>query len=250
MEAVQVFDYETSKLRVVLHDVEPWFVVKDVCDALGIADVSRAVNGNSTRGESGLDEDEKGTYTVRTPGGPQRLLCLNEYEIYSLVFKSRKTEAKLFQRWVTHDVLPSIRKTGQYHIQSQYQLPQTYLEALEALVVSEQEKVFLQERTKELEPKAQAYDTMLSGDNAQTMAEVAKFLGTGRNRLFDILREQRVLLPNTLPYQEYLDRGYFKVRQVPVKRSQGVMNKTQTLVTAKGVDFIHKLLFPQLESIS
>lgn len=248
MEAVQVFDYKTSRLRVVLHDDEPWFVAKDVCDALGIADVSRAVNGNSTRGESGLDEDEKGTYTVRTPGGPQRLLCVNEYGIYSLVFKSRKTEAKLFQRWVTHDVLPSIRKTGQYHVQPQ--LPRTYLAALEALVVSEKEKLSLQERTKELEPKAQAYDTMLSGNNAQTMAEVAKLLGTGRNRLFDFLREQKILLRNTLPYQEYLDRGYFKVRQVPVKRSQGVTNMPQTLVTAKGVDFIHKLLIPQLESIS
>jgi prophage antirepressor-like protein len=100
------FRFEESPVRAVMYDSEPWFIAKDVCDILDIGDPSKAV--------SRIDDDERGTTTVRTPGGPQEVLTVNESGVYSLVFTSRKPEAKRFRKWVTSEVLPEIRKTGGY----------------------------------------------------------------------------------------------------------------------------------------
>ena len=100
------FSYNGARMRVVLRDGEPWFVAKDVCEVLEIGDVSSALRR--------LDDDEKGTDTIPTPGGPQEMAAVNEPGLYVLVMTSRKPEAKTFKRWVTHEVLPSIRRTGAY----------------------------------------------------------------------------------------------------------------------------------------
>lgn len=116
-KALQIFSYEGNSVRTILDEHgDPWWVAKDVCSILEIKDVSNAVNGNPSRNEEGLDEDERDTYSVSTPGGKQKMLCVNEYGLYSLVFKSRKPEAKAFKRWITHEVIPSIRKTGSYSV--------------------------------------------------------------------------------------------------------------------------------------
>ncbi len=107
MNAVQIFENAGQSLRVVEIDREPWFVAADVCRALDITDVRQAVER--------LDDDERGGYTVPTPGGDQAMRVISEPGLYALIFGSRKEEAKAFKRWVTHDVLPSIRKTGTYH---------------------------------------------------------------------------------------------------------------------------------------
>lgn len=101
------FTFDTSLMRTVIKDGEPWFVAKDVCDILGLDNPSMAA--------SRLDDDEKGVSNVDTLGGPQELLTVNESGLYSLAFTSRKPEAKRFRKWVTSEVLPSIRKTGGYH---------------------------------------------------------------------------------------------------------------------------------------
>jgi len=113
------FIFQGHDIRVVIHDGEPWFVAKDVCDVLEIGNASLAINGNPSRNETGLDEDEKGIYLVNTPGGPQATLCINEPGLYRLIAKSHKPEAKNFQRWVYHEVLPAIRKTGRYSLPQQ-----------------------------------------------------------------------------------------------------------------------------------
>ena len=100
------FKFDESPVRVVLKHHEPWFVAKDVCDVLEHSDPSKAVGR--------LDDDEQGTTTVRTPGGPQEMLTVSESGLYSLVFTSRKPEATRFRKWVTGTVLPEIRKTGIY----------------------------------------------------------------------------------------------------------------------------------------
>jgi BRO family, N-terminal domain len=100
------FRFEESSVRAVMYNDEPWFIAKDVCDILDIDDPSKAV--------SRIDDDERGTTTVRTAGGPQEVLTLNESGVYSLVFTSRKPEAKRFRKWVTSEVLPEIRNTGGY----------------------------------------------------------------------------------------------------------------------------------------
>lgn len=106
--AIVPFEFESQQVRTLTIDGEPWFVAKDVCAILEIADHHQAV--------ASLDDDERGRYTVPTPSGKQRMAAVSESGLYSLIFRSRKPEAKLFRRWVTSEVLPSIRKTGSYII--------------------------------------------------------------------------------------------------------------------------------------
>lgn len=93
-----------QEVRTVLIDGEAWFVAKDVCEVLGI--------GNTSQALSYLEDDERGVTTNDTPGGNQQVSIVNESGLYSLILRSRKPEAKLFKRWITHEVLPTIRKTG------------------------------------------------------------------------------------------------------------------------------------------
>lgn len=105
---VFTFNASNQNIRVQMKDGEPWFVAKDVCDALEIEN-----NRNAT---SRLDDDEKGVSTVRTSSGEQQMTIVNESGLYNLIFQSRKAEAKAFRKWVTSEVLPSIRKTGRYEL--------------------------------------------------------------------------------------------------------------------------------------
>lgn len=105
--SITPFLFEGEALvRVVSRDGEPWFVAADVCRVLGLSDPSKAV--------SRLEEDERGTNIVRTPSGDQQMIVINESGLYALILTSRKPQAKRFRKWVTADVLPSIRKTGGY----------------------------------------------------------------------------------------------------------------------------------------
>ena len=106
MTDIVPFGYGDHDIRTLVIDGQPWFVAKDVCDVLEIGNTSDALKG--------LDEDEKGIATVDTPGGPQQMSTVNEPGLYSLILRSRKPEAKRFKRWITHDVLPALRKTGTY----------------------------------------------------------------------------------------------------------------------------------------
>ena len=106
MKELEVFRFNEMVTRVINLNDEPWWVVKDVCDILGISDVSDAVER--------LDNDEKGRGFIPTPGGKQAMLIINESGLYSLIIRSNKPEAKKFQKWITSEVLPSIRKHGAY----------------------------------------------------------------------------------------------------------------------------------------
>ena len=107
MNELQIFkNPEFGQVRTLIKDGQPWFVAKDICTALGLGDTSKAMER--------LDPDEKGTNSILTPGGTQEMWCVNEYGLYNLVIASRKPEAKSFKRWITHEVLPSIRQTGGY----------------------------------------------------------------------------------------------------------------------------------------
>ena len=103
----KIFDHEQfGQCRFIMRDREPWFVATDICRALEIKQPTKAL--------SRLDDDEKGVTTIHTLGGPQQMLIVSEPGLYRLIFTSRKPEARQFQRWVTHEVLPSIRKYGYY----------------------------------------------------------------------------------------------------------------------------------------
>lgn len=112
MNELQVFEYrQTMDVRMVMQGDEPWWVLADVCRALGLERTDSVARR--------LDPDEKGTHLVSTPGGPQEMTIINESGLYMVIFRSDKPEAKAFKRWVTHEVLPSIRRTGRYELGGQ-----------------------------------------------------------------------------------------------------------------------------------
>jgi prophage antirepressor-like protein len=134
-----IFHYNGSRLRTVIKDGEPWFVARDVCDILEIANGRDALNR--------IDEDEKGVVLTDTPGGTQQMAAVNEPGLYSLVLGSRKQEAKQFKRWVTHEVLPDIRKTGVYVVPT----------SLEDLIIMQAQSVKeLKTKVEQIEERAQA----------------------------------------------------------------------------------------------
>jgi len=107
MSNIIPFSYQEKEIRIIEdQDGNPWWVAKDVCEILDLADANKAVKN--------LDDDERGTTKVRTPGGEQSMIIINESGLYTLILRSNKPEAKPFRKWVTSEVLPSIRKTGSY----------------------------------------------------------------------------------------------------------------------------------------
>ena len=120
--------YKNSPVRIVEKGGEPWFVAKDVCDILAL--------GNPRSSIALLDEDERGVHSMDTPSGKQEMGIISEAGLYSLILRSRKPEAKAFKRWVTHEVLPSIRKTGAYLS------PGMSNEQIKALVTTLEEEVY------------------------------------------------------------------------------------------------------------
>lgn len=139
--SLQLFQNTNWKIRVVMRDGDPWFVAKDVCDCLGVA--------NSRDAVSRLDDDEKDVGKADTLGGSQDMVLISESGLYTLIMRSNKEQAKPFRRWVTGEVLPSIRKTGSYSVnQTQQQsmtcLPQDYESALEALLTEVRKNKALQ----------------------------------------------------------------------------------------------------------
>lgn len=129
------------------------------------------------------------------------------------------------------------------------QLPSTFIEALELLLDKSKENLALQEQAQLNAPKVALYDTAMNAGNNFTVMHVAKTLGIGRNKLFDFLRDKKVLMKNNLPYESYVTRGYFEVRQYTITHfTTGLENKTQTLVTPKGMAWIHNLLVGEKEA--
>ena len=142
MKDLVKFEFKYHEVRTVVIEGEPWFVAKDVCGVLELGNITEALRG--------LDADELTSEILKSGGQGREMRLVNESGLYALIFKSRKPQAKAFRKWVTSEVLPQIRKTGKYEVQK---TPQTYIEALEALIVAEKEKQKLIESNTELEIK-------------------------------------------------------------------------------------------------
>ena len=236
-EIMKVFNNAMfGNVRIILQDNEPWFVAKDVCECLAISKHRDAI--------SRLDTDERGSLKVDTLGGKQEMATVNEYGLYSLVMSSRKPEAKEFKRWITHDVLPALRKTGSYSMS----IPQTLPEALRAYA----DEVEQHNKTKALveaqRPKVLFADAVSTSNTDILVGDLAKLLSqngyaVGQNRLFEQLRNEGFLISRkgnsyNMPTQRAMEMGLFRIKETAITHSDGrvSLNKTPK-VTGKGPQY-------------
>lgn len=244
MNELKIFkNNQFGNVRIVMKDQEPWFVAKDVCECLAISKHRDAI--------SRLDDDERGSLKVDTLGGKQEMATVNEYGLYSLVLSSRKQEAKEFKRWITHDVIPQIRKTGQYVAD----IPRTLPDALRAYANEVEEHNKAKALIEEQKPKVLFADSVAASHTSILVGDLAKLLhqngvkDMGQKRLFNWLRENSYLIKRkgsdyNSPTQKAMEMGLFQIKETVVSHADGhtSVNKT-TKVTGKGQQyFINKFL--------
>ena len=220
---VSIFNFENQNVRTVLIDSEIWFVASDVTKILGY------VNGKQA-----IIEHCKGVYKkypLLTTGGIQELSIINESGLYKLVLASKKSNAIKFKDWVTSQVLPSIRKTGSFSVN---QKPELSIEQMTLMVIQNlQSKISEQQKQlEEQKPKVEFAEKISNTENAISVGEFAKVLKIGQNKLFDWLRQNKYLMNNNIPYQRYVELGYFKVIEWVLDAKNQV--KFKTLITGKG----------------
>lgn len=234
-DIVQVFDNDQfGQIRVVTTDGEPWFVAKDVCDALGI-------DTNHIR--EALDDDEVNTLRITEGKGNPNKTIITEAGLYSLILRSRKPEAKAFKRWVTHEVLPSIRKSGGYMIAKPEETPEEIM--ARALLIANETIERQKSKLEEMKPKALFADAVSASKTSILVGDLAKLLRqngfeVGQNRLFGILRDQGFLCKQrgamwNMPTQRSMEMGLFEVKETAVTNSDGhvTVHKTSK-ITGKG----------------
>lgn len=250
MNEVKIFENEKfGKIRIVDQDNEPWFVGKDVAVILGYANPQKAIRDH-------VDEEDKGVNETFTPGGTQKLTVINESGLYSLILSSKLPTAKEFKHWVTAEVLSSIRKTGGY-VKDNDLFIETYLpfadEATKLLfrstldVVKAQNQM-IKEKDEQLQiqaPKVEFANKVSNTKDLINMGEMAKLLrdkniDIGRNRLFSLLRNEGILMKSNIPYQSYIDKGYFEVKEAIKETDYGDKVFPTTYVTGKGQLFLCK----------
>ena len=231
------FDFHGQAVRTVDVHGEPWFVARDVCAVLGI--------NNPRQAASYLDHDEKGVITSDTPGGPQDLATVSEAGLYSLILRSRKPEAKAFKRWVTHDVLPEIRKRGQY---GGLAIAAIDRKTLAQWVIEEANRADAAEaKVAELEPQAAVARDLMSATGDMSVREAAQALcragiPTGERRLFAELKRLGWISDSTHAYQRAIDLDRIRVRMDTWHDRDGEAHITRQIrITPKGVAELHRL---------
>ena len=234
---LQIFNNEEfGEIRTITKDGEPWFVGKDITEKLGYQNSSRDIARH-------VDEDDQ--IVIPIPGDTQNrnMLVINESGLYSLVISSKLPNAKKFKKWVTSEVLPSIRKNGGYIANQEQMTPEQIV--ANALIVAQNIISQKDRQIEEMKPKADFFDAVADSKTAISMNEVAKVLnikGYGRNNLFEFLRNSKVLDRWNVPYQKYVDNGWFRVIEQHYQKNGEPIVTTKTLVYQKGVDGIRKMI--------
>ena len=250
MQNIIPFEYESTNLRALAINGDPWFMAKDACVILGLGNVGQAILN--------LDDDEKGVTITDTLGGPQKTSIISESGLYSLILRSRKPEARKFKRWITHEVIPSIRKRGMYATPQATEAmladPDVMIAALTELK-SERAKRAELEAARELDaPKVLFADSVAASHTSILVGDLAKILkgnglDIGANRLFEKLRTDGYLIRRqgtdwNMPTQRSMELGLFEIKETAISHSDGhvSINKTPK-VTGKGQQyFIERFL--------
>lgn len=233
MNGLQIFKNEQfGEIRTLEYGGKPYFVANDIAKALGYSRPRQAIIDHC-----------KGSIKMALPseGGIQDTNIIPEGDIYRLIVRSHLPSAEKFEIWVFDEVLPSIRQNGGYIANQENLTPEQIV--ANALVVAQN---IIQQKDKqlaEMQPKADFFDAVADSKTAVAIGDVAKVLGIrglGRNKLFEILRNKKILMNNNQPYQKYVDCGYFRViEQHYTKNGEACIN-FKTLVYQNGVDYIRK----------
>lgn len=240
MNDMQIFTYNSNEVRTVEMNGEPWFVLKDVCEVLGMD--STQLKKVADR----LEADEKGRTQITTPGGMQESWVINESGLYNVILRSDKPEAKPFRKWVTSEVLPSIRKHGAYMTSETLQAailnPDTMIQLCQQLKAEQDKNAALTAANSQLtvdkqimQPKADYFDELVDRNLLTSFRETAKQLEIKEKVLIQFLLEKKYIYRDKkgklMPYAEK-NNGLFEVKECFNEKTQ--WSGTQTLVTPKG----------------
>ena len=246
MNDLKIFENkEFGEIRTVVKDGEPWFVGKDVAEILGHSNPQRALRDY-------IDDDDKGVTKIVTPGGTQTMAIINESGLYSLILSSKLPNAKKFKKWVTSEVLPSIRKNGGY-IAGQDTMSDDELMA-RALQVAQNKILERDKQIETMKPKAIFADAVAASHTSILIGDLAKLISQngvniGQKRLFKWLRDNGYLIKRegsdrNMPTQRSMEMKLFEVKENTISNPDGSVRITRTpKVTGKGQQyFVNKFL--------
>lgn len=252
MNELQVFkNEEFGTVRTIAINGEPFFVGKDVAEILGYTNPQKAIRTH-------VDDDDKGVNEMDTPGGKQEIVVINESGLYSLILLSKLPSAKRFRKWVTGEVLPTIRKHGAYmtteKLEEALLNPDTLIQLAQNLKAEQERNKILTEKIDMDKPKVLFADAVSTSKSSILVGQLAKLLkqngiDIGQNRLFDWLRQNGYLIRQrsdnyNLPTQRAMEMGLFRIKESTHLNGDGVSVTTRTTkVTGKGQQyFIEKFL--------
>lgn len=240
---IQLFhNDEFGEVRTIIIEGEPWFVGKDVAMTLGYGNTKDALARHVD------SEDRMDGVVIPDPiGRPQKPVLINESGVYSLILSSKLPNAKHFKRWVTSEILPAIRKNGFYALNDdaliQYIAPNADLQTLAYMRTALGTIHELNRQLEEAKPKVAFADQVADSNTLIDMNAMAKLAAhngfpIGRNRLFKWLRYKHILMGSNIPYQEFIERGYFEIRESTYTAHGETRLSYKTLVTGKGQLYI------------
>lgn len=247
MNELQNFNFSGQDVRIITINDEPWFVGKDVADILGYSNSRKALSDH-------VDDEDKGVTKSDTLGGNQNITIINESGLYSLILKSKKPEAKQFKRWVTSDVLPTIRKHGAYMTDSKLEEallnPDTLINLATQLKQEREEKAQLRALNSTLavenqimQPKAQYFDDLVERNLLTNFRDTAKMLKIKQNQFINWLLENKYIYRDKksklMPYAQY-NETLFEIKES--KGATSAWKGSQTLITPTGRETFNLLL--------
>lgn len=251
MQELKIFENEQfGKVRTLQIENEPYFVGKDVADILGYQNGSRDINLY-------VEEEDRLKYKISTSGQLREQILVNESGLYSLILASRKKEARAFKRWVTHEVLPSIRKHGAYMtdevLKEALTSPDFLIKLATELKEEREKRIALEidnnikaQQIGELKPKADYVDKILKSKSLMTITQIAKDYGMSGTKLNSILHDLRIQYKQSdqwLLYSKYHDKGYTHSETFDFTNKNGINEtKLTTKWTNKGRLFLYNLL--------
>ena len=254
MNDLKIFkNAEFGEIRTIEVDNEPWFVGKDVADTLGYQNGSRDVNRH-------VDEEDRHKVMLFDGNQDKETIVINESGLYSLILSSKLPNAKAFKRWVTAEVLPTIRKHGMYATEELLSNPDIAIAAFKALKEEREARKALEAENKEMQPLALFAKSVSASDTSILIGDLAKLLKqngytTGQKRLFDELRQRGFLMKSgsskNLPTQRAMELGLFEVKESTLNNPDGSVRVTKTTkLKGKGQVYFLNLILGRKEMAS